>query len=159
MRDWDYGYEFAEPGSNSALRAATELNPRNLPCPTCEYPNRLTPMDVNMGYQCNSCADAMERGHDIDYWEPSPRENLGTIVIDSEDEESYTRITTYKVDADLSDEAITEWVEDEFPSEYCKHEHDCCAQFYGNKGVWACLNTNFRGGKLIAVTQSFRLNI
>jgi hypothetical protein len=56
------GVGFAEPGGRSALRAATPSNPRNLPCPTCGQPNRLTPLDVSRGYQCNSCADAAERG-------------------------------------------------------------------------------------------------
>lgn len=51
---------FAHPGS--ALRAATKRNPRNLPCPTCKQPNRLTRADRAMGYQCDSCADAVERG-------------------------------------------------------------------------------------------------
>lgn len=54
--------DFQEPGGNSALRAASRRNPRNLPCPTCGRPNRLTPKDVALGYQCNSCADADERG-------------------------------------------------------------------------------------------------
>jgi hypothetical protein len=56
------GTYFAFPGSNSALRAATPTNPRNLPCPTCEQPNRLTPADRARGYQCDSCADRAERG-------------------------------------------------------------------------------------------------
>jgi len=64
--EWDDdlidGVGFADPGGNSALRAATRGNPRNLPCPTCGEPNRLTPIDVQRGYQCNSCADAVERG-------------------------------------------------------------------------------------------------
>jgi hypothetical protein len=55
--------EFADPGGNSALRAATPTNPRNLPCPTCEEPNRLTPKDVALGYQCDRCADQAERGY------------------------------------------------------------------------------------------------
>lgn len=54
--------DFAEPGSNSALRAATPNNPRDRPCPTCHAPNRLTPKDVALGYQCNSCADRAEGG-------------------------------------------------------------------------------------------------
>ena len=61
-----YGFnrnlEFADPGGHSALRAAGPDNPRNLSCPTCERPNRLTPKDVALGYQCDSCADQMERG-------------------------------------------------------------------------------------------------
>lgn len=58
----DYDCDFAEPGSNSALRAATKSNPRNLPCPTCKQKNRLTPKDRALGYQCNECADRQERG-------------------------------------------------------------------------------------------------
>lgn len=51
---------FADPGGNSALRAATPSNPRNLPCPSCLEPDRLTPADKLAGYQCNQCADADE---------------------------------------------------------------------------------------------------
>ena len=61
---WDDDDDFADPGGNSALRAATPTNPRNLPCPRCHRPNRLTPRDVALGYQCDSCADAAERGLD-----------------------------------------------------------------------------------------------
>ena len=74
MYDDDYDYDdddylidgvgFADPGGNSALRAATKDNPRNLPCPTCGAPNRLTPIDRMRGYQCDACADAAERGYD-----------------------------------------------------------------------------------------------
>lgn len=53
---------FAEPGGNSALRAASETNPRNQPCPTCGAENVLTPADVARGYQCDACADMQERG-------------------------------------------------------------------------------------------------
>lgn len=53
---------FADPGGRSALRAATKKNPRNLPCPNCGKPNRLTPQDRALGYQCDECADAAE-GH------------------------------------------------------------------------------------------------
>lgn len=62
--DYDDDTEFADPGGNSALRAASAANPRNLPCPTCKSPNRLTPKDVSLGYQCDSCADKLERGWD-----------------------------------------------------------------------------------------------
>ena len=51
---------FADPGGNSALRAASDSNPRNLPCPNCGTPNVLTPADVDLGYQCDRCADAAE---------------------------------------------------------------------------------------------------
>lgn len=60
----DGDIEFADPGGNSALRAASKHNPRNLPCPNCEMPNRLTPADVARGYQCDPCADRTERGFD-----------------------------------------------------------------------------------------------
>ena len=68
MRDY-YDYEdhhdridFADPGGGSALRAATRTNPRNLPCPTCRVPNRLTRADRSRGYQCDACADRAESG-------------------------------------------------------------------------------------------------
>lgn len=56
--------EFADPGGRSALRAAGRGNPRNLPCPTCKAPNRLTPKDRALGYQCDQCADRAEGGAD-----------------------------------------------------------------------------------------------
>ena len=56
------GVGFADPGGNSALRAATKDNPRNLPCPSCGTPNALTPIDRQRGYQCDACADRDERG-------------------------------------------------------------------------------------------------
>jgi hypothetical protein len=67
-REWDDedlidGVGFADPGGNSALRAETSRNPRNLPCPTCGEPDRLTPLDVARGYCCDSCADRAERGY------------------------------------------------------------------------------------------------
>ena len=68
-RDNIDGVGFADPGGESALRAATKDNPRNLPCPTCGWPNRLTPIDEQRGYQCDSCANAMERGMDIYYYD------------------------------------------------------------------------------------------
>lgn len=58
------GVGFADPGGESALRAETPENPRIFPCPTCLEPNRLTPIDVARGYQCDRCADAAERGVD-----------------------------------------------------------------------------------------------
>lgn len=58
----DFQIHFANPGSNSALRASSKTNPRNLPCPNCGEPNRLTPADRALGYQCDSCADRDERG-------------------------------------------------------------------------------------------------
>ena len=62
MRDCDDDDRmvFADPGGRSALRAASRGNPRNLPCPTCGEPNRLTPADRRLGFQCDRCADAAE---------------------------------------------------------------------------------------------------
>ncbi len=54
----DQGITFAHAGS--ALRAATPDNPRIHPCPSCGDPNRLTPADVQLGYQCDRCADMAE---------------------------------------------------------------------------------------------------
>jgi len=56
------GVGFADPGGGSALRAATKDNPRNLPCPTCREPDRLTRIDRAHGYQCDTCADRAEQG-------------------------------------------------------------------------------------------------
>lgn len=52
--------QFADPGGRSALRAASPDNPRNLSCPSCGEPDRLTPADRARGYQCNACADRDE---------------------------------------------------------------------------------------------------
>lgn len=62
--DYFDNMDFADPTGHSALRAATPTNPRNLPCPTCNKPNRLTPKDKTLGYQCDECADKLERGWD-----------------------------------------------------------------------------------------------
>jgi hypothetical protein len=56
------GIDFQDPGGRSALRRATKDNPRNLPCPTCGAQNKLTPADRDLGYQCDRCADRLERG-------------------------------------------------------------------------------------------------
>ena len=58
----DFDLDFQDPGGNSALRRATAKNPRNLPCPTCKRPNRLTPADARRGYQCDPCSDRDEMG-------------------------------------------------------------------------------------------------
>lgn len=57
---YHYRRRFAGPGS--ALAASSRRNPRNLPCPTCKEPNRLTPADRARGYQCDACADRDEGG-------------------------------------------------------------------------------------------------
>lgn len=60
--DNDDRSEFADPHGRSALRRATRGNPRNLPCPTCKAPDRLTPADRAAHYQCDECADKAEGG-------------------------------------------------------------------------------------------------
>ena len=60
--DFEDRIQFADPGGGSALRAASKSNPRNLPCPTCREPNRLTPRDRALHYQCDECADRAEGG-------------------------------------------------------------------------------------------------
>jgi len=56
--DDEFNIEFADPGGRSALRAG----PRIYSCPTCNAPNRLSAADVHEGYQCDACADSLERG-------------------------------------------------------------------------------------------------
>ncbi len=60
--DWDDRMQFRDPGGRSALRAASKRNPRNLPCPQCGEPDRLTPADRAHHYVCDQCADQAERG-------------------------------------------------------------------------------------------------
>ena len=60
--DYEDRIDFADPSGGSALRAASKNNPRNLPCPTCGEPNRLTPKDRALHYQCDQCANLAERG-------------------------------------------------------------------------------------------------
>lgn len=60
--DNDDNDDFADPGGNSALRASSYNNPREYPCPTCGAEDVLTLKDVNLGYQCDRCADRAERG-------------------------------------------------------------------------------------------------
>ena len=55
---------FADPGGESALRAETPTNPRNLPCPNCGTEDVLTPSDRRHGYQCDRCAERAEGGHE-----------------------------------------------------------------------------------------------
>lgn len=50
--------DFRDPGGKSALRKG----PRIFPCPTCKQPNKLTGRDVELGYQCDDCADLDEQG-------------------------------------------------------------------------------------------------
>ena len=58
--DFDDRSMFSDPGGGSALRASSKRNPRNLPCPDCGEPNRLTPADKHRGYRCDACADMSE---------------------------------------------------------------------------------------------------
>ncbi len=58
----DFTIDFADPGGESSLRAATATNPRNQPCPDCGEEDVLTPLDVACGYHCDACSDQAERG-------------------------------------------------------------------------------------------------
>jgi hypothetical protein len=60
--DPDGDYDFANPGGTSALRRATDSNPRNQDCSQCGRKNILTPKDKSLGYVCDICADQNERG-------------------------------------------------------------------------------------------------
>ena len=51
---------FYDPNGRSALRASSDRNPRNLPCPQCKEPNMLTPKDKALHYVCDNCADSAE---------------------------------------------------------------------------------------------------
>jgi len=53
------GVGFADPGGESALRAATPDNPRIHPCPECGRPDMLTSLDVRHHYRCDMCADEL----------------------------------------------------------------------------------------------------
>lgn len=62
----DYGTEqyekaqrFRDPGGESALYPGKRI----YPCPTCGMPNKLTAKDVKAGYQCDNCANGLERGY------------------------------------------------------------------------------------------------
>lgn len=44
----------------SALRTASKYNPRVYPRPTCGVPSRLTLRDIELGHQCDRCADTEE---------------------------------------------------------------------------------------------------
>ena len=58
--EYEEALQFADPFGESALRATSRINPRNLPCLTCGRANRLTAEDVKHGYQCDTCADEVE---------------------------------------------------------------------------------------------------
>lgn len=51
--------DFRDPGGRSALRNG----PRIYPCPNCGRENMLTSADKTLGYQCDICADQIERGY------------------------------------------------------------------------------------------------
>lgn len=37
--------------------------PRNLPCPDCHEPNRMTQGEINKGYHCSTCTREIEGHH------------------------------------------------------------------------------------------------
>jgi len=48
--------------------------PRNLPCPDCQEPNRMTQGEINAGHHCAACTRAIEG-----YQEPSYNEDAGCM--------------------------------------------------------------------------------
>ena len=56
-------FAFADLNGESALKPETSDNIRDLPCPTCGRKNMLTPLDVDLGYQCDICANRTKRGY------------------------------------------------------------------------------------------------
>lgn len=55
------GFEFTIPCCDSNIRDATPDRPRNLPCPTCCKPERLSAAEIVAGYECDECAHRVER--------------------------------------------------------------------------------------------------
>jgi len=51
--------QFRDPGGRSALR----VGKRRFACPTCGKKGALSAADVRLGYQCDDCANAQERGY------------------------------------------------------------------------------------------------
>lgn len=47
---------------------------RNLPCPDCKEPNRMTAGEIAKGYHCSQCTREIEG-----YQEPSFNEELGMM--------------------------------------------------------------------------------
>lgn len=61
--EWDEMCErFADPGGDSVLWPESKDNPRNLSCPDCDKPNRLTRKDRQSGYHCDECTRLTEMG-------------------------------------------------------------------------------------------------
>ena len=46
---------------------------------------QVTPKDVALGYQCDSCANALERGTDINYYEEEDNDGDGEDATETED--------------------------------------------------------------------------
>jgi hypothetical protein len=91
--EWEERVErFADPGGRSALYPATDSNPRDLPCPNCGWPNRLTRRDAAAGYQCDACADALERGLDIVPYTPEDAELDYAAEVDAAYDEVHGKV-------------------------------------------------------------------
>lgn len=57
-----------------AQQRRVHSGPRNLPCPDCHEPNRMTQGEINKGYHCDACTRAIEG-----YQEPSYNEDYGCM--------------------------------------------------------------------------------
>lgn len=49
---------------------------------------------------------------------------------------------------------VQEWLDDNYPSSYCQHSHDCCGNFYASKA-----QIKFFDGNRCVVEQRANLNI
>ena len=59
--DDDVDYDDDDYSENGyGFRAETKDNPRIYPCPTCGREEALTMLDIQLGYQCDRCADIAE---------------------------------------------------------------------------------------------------
>lgn len=101
---------FADPTGRSALRAASHSNPRNRPCPTCGQPNRLTPEDEQLGYQCDSCAEAVEgpRHYDDERFTTAYGSEFADEFDDYDEADACER-ADYEEDIDAGDDDVRCW--------------------------------------------------
>ena len=72
-----------------------------------------------------------------------------------EDENGEGYVVTMKIaTGGASVKRVIEWLEDNYPSESCTHDYDCCANFYPNLA-----RVTFSDGSIAKAQQRFYLNI
>jgi Cft2 family RNA processing exonuclease len=62
---------------------------------------------------------------------------IGEVEEMDEDGETRTRYYLYSFSALADNAEIAEWVEENFPSTWCQHSHDCCGHWYDQRGQWS----------------------